>query len=106
MQLLPFTACCPASFPYQALTRVVVGDDHVFAALFEGQGGAQAARHCAATCYETLTQCLQANSDPCCALKQTTQLMDKSYMESTLPDIVSMPRVSKQLTNDPDIERE
>jgi hypothetical protein len=93
LQLLPFTACCPASFPYQALTRVVVGDDHVFAALFEGQGGAHAARHCATTCYEMLTKCLQTTSDPCCALRQTTQLMDRSYMNSDLPDIVSVHRV-------------
>lgn len=90
LQLLPFTAGCPASYPYQSLTRVVLGEGHLFAALWEGHAGSQAARHCVANCYETLLQCLQSNPDPCWALRQTTQLLDKSYLASQdYPDIVS-----------------
>ncbi|WIA20127.1 hypothetical protein OEZ85_005977 [Tetradesmus obliquus] len=88
-KLLPFTAACPASYPYQSLTRVVLGDDHLFAALWEGHGGSQAARHCVSNCYELLLQCMQSNPDPCWALRQTTQQLDKSYLASPdLPDTV------------------
>jgi hypothetical protein len=90
LQLLPFTAACPASYPYQSLTRVVLGDGHLFAALWEGHGGSQAARHCVSNCYELLLQCMQSNPDPCWALRQTTQQLDKTYLASPdLPDAVS-----------------
>jgi hypothetical protein len=91
VQLLPFTAACPASYPYQSLTRVVLGDGHLFAALWEGHGGSQAARHCVSNCYELLLQCIQSNPDPCWALRQTTQQLDKTYLASPdLPDAVSI----------------
>ncbi|KAF6255427.1 hypothetical protein COO60DRAFT_211417 [Scenedesmus sp. NREL 46B-D3] len=88
-KLLPFTAACPASYPYQSLTRVVLGDGHLFAALWEGHGGSQAARHCVSNCYELLLQSMQSNPDPCCALRQTTQQLDETYLASPdLPDAV------------------
>lgn len=88
-QLLPSTASSPVSFPYQTLTRVVLGEDHLFAALWEGHGGSQAARHCVTGCYETLLDCLKTSSDPSQAFKQATQRLDESFFASDIPDIVS-----------------
>lgn len=102
LQLLPFTAACPASYPYQSLTRVVLGDGHLFAALWEGHGGSQAARHCVSNCYELLLQCMQSNPDPCWALRQTTQQLDKSYLASPdLPDTVSSRSADISSLSDP-----
>jgi hypothetical protein len=89
LQLLPSTAACPASYPYQCLPRVVVGDKHLFAALWEGQGGAQAARYCVAQCYEVLQGCLaKGASDPGTALQEAVQQLEKSFFEADLPDLV------------------
>lgn len=89
VQLLPFTASCPVSYPYQSLTRVVLGEDHLFAALWEGHGGSQAARHCVSKCYETLLECLKRVADPFAALMQTSKELDRSYFASGIPDLVS-----------------
>jgi hypothetical protein len=91
LQLLPFTAACPASYPYQCLTRVVLGDGYVFAALWEGKGGSQAARHCVSVCYDVLLQCLEAAGDPSLALQQAFQQIDETYLASDLPDLVRHP---------------
>ncbi|KAF8063098.1 hypothetical protein HT031_003937 [Scenedesmus sp. PABB004] len=87
-KLLPFTASAPASYPFQALTRVVAGEGHLFAALWEGVGGAAAARHCADRCYEALVECLAANPDPTWALRQAVRQLDRSFFASDLPDAV------------------
>lgn len=89
LQLLPFTAACPASHPQQTLTRVVLGEDHLFAALWEGHGGSQAARHCVTKCYETLLDCMKAHQDATMAFKQALKQLDQTYFSSDLPDIVS-----------------
>lgn len=87
-QLLPYTAACPASYPYQCLTRVVLGDGHLFAALWEGKGGAQAARHCVSACYDVVLGMMQAGEEPSTALKKAFQQLDDSYFASDLPDVV------------------
>lgn len=88
-QLLPYTAACPSSFPYQCLTRVVLGDGHLFAALWEGKGGSQAARHCVSTCYDEVLSCIRAGDDPSTALSKACQHMDEAYLNSPdLPDLV------------------
>lgn len=87
-QLLPYTAACPASYPYQCLTRVVLGDGHLFAALWEGKGGAQAARHCVSACYDVVLGMMQAGEEPSTALEKAFQQLDESYLASDLPDVV------------------
>lgn len=87
LQLSPFTAACPASYPYEALTRVVVGQDHLFAAMFDGIGGSKAARHCLVHSHEILLQHLKHN-DPDKALRETFNELDKSYFASDLPELV------------------
>lgn len=89
LQLLPYTAACPASYPYQCLTRVVLGDGHLFAALWEGKGGSQAARHCVSACYDELMGFLAAGHEPSAALQKAFKAMDESYLASDLPDLVS-----------------
>eukprot|EP00877_Chromochloris_zofingiensis_P013711 jgi/Chrzof1/8594/Cz03g16220.t1 len=86
-KLSPFTAACPASYPYEALTRVVVGQDHLFAAMFDGIGGSKAARHCLVHSHEILLQHLKHN-DPDKALRETFNELDKSYFASDLPELV------------------
>jgi hypothetical protein len=78
LQLWPFVASCPASYPYRAYTRVVEQDTHVFAALFTGVGGHQAAEHCISNCYEVFTKALQ-QAEPDRALRQTVQQLEASY---------------------------
>lgn len=91
LQLLPFTASCPASFPHTTLSRVVMRDGHVFAALWEGLGGCQAARHCTSLCYEVLQACLAGTSggSACAALQAAVgQLDDAFFASEELPDLV------------------
>lgn len=98
LQLLPSTAACPASYPYECLPRVVVGDGHLFAALWEGHGGAQAARHCVAHCYEVLMAALQQEADvrnPAVALQQAVEQLEASFFESNLPDLVSTQSITR-----------
>lgn len=89
LQLLPYTAACPSSYPYQCLTRVVLGDSHLFAALWEGKGGSQAARHFVSACYDVVTGFLAAGDEPSTALQKAFKAMDESYLASDLPDLVS-----------------
>lgn len=95
LQLLPYTAACPASYPYQCLTRVVLGDGHLFAALWEGKGGSQAARHCVSACYDVLQQCLQQD-EPSAALQRAFKQLDETYLASDLPDVVSTTSAGQQ----------
>jgi serine/threonine protein phosphatase PrpC len=53
-------------------------DTHVFAALFTGVGGHQAAEHCISNCYEVFTKALQ-QAEPDRALRQTVQQLEASY---------------------------
>lgn len=89
LQLMPYTAACPASYPYQCLTRVVVGEGHLFAALWEGKGGSQAARHCVSTCYDVVLEHLTAGDDPSTALQKAFKQMDDTFLAADLPDLVS-----------------
>lgn len=88
LQLLPYTAACPASYPYQCLTRVVLGDGHLFAALWEGKGGSQAARHCVSVCYDLVVEGVKSGADPSVAMQKACQQLDESYFASDLPDLV------------------
>lgn len=88
LQLLPYTAACPASYPYQCLTRVVLGDGHLFAALWEGKGGSQAARHCVSVCYDLVVEGIKSGADPSAAMQKACQQMDEAYFASELTDLV------------------
>ena len=67
---------------------MVEGNDYVFAAVFDGVGGSQAARHCYNTCHNVIMEMLQA-SRPDVALRQTIQELERSYFASKLPDKVT-----------------
>jgi hypothetical protein len=68
---------------------VVLGEGHLFAALWEGKGGSQAARHCISGCYDTLLELLKAGNEPSTALQKAFKQLDESYLASDLPDVVS-----------------
>lgn len=68
---------------------MVLGEGHLFAALWEGKGGSQAARHCISVCYDTLMELLKAGNEPSVALQKAFKQMDESYLASDLPDLVS-----------------
>lgn len=87
-QLLPFSAACPASYPFEWLSDVVSGNGYLFAAAFEGIGGAAAAQHCHQHAHEALVAGLAAGMDADRGLRAMWQELDRSYLAGPLPDPV------------------
>jgi len=86
-----YTAACPASFPFETLTRVVSTPRCTFAALLDGCGGHQAASFCIARCPDLFQQCLAGSDTPERALRRTVAALDDAFFASDLPDLVSCP---------------
>lgn len=84
LQLMPSISACPATFPYELYSKAVVTDTHIFAALFEGSNGPQAAEHAVAHCYPAVCTRLEHNGgDAEGALRQMFKDLDASFMAST-----------------------
>lgn len=86
--MLAYTAACPASYPFETLTRVVGTPAYTFAALFDGCGGSQAAQFCLDHCYEVYARCLAGSDTPERALRRTVAELDEAFFASDLPDMV------------------
>lgn len=67
----------------------MLGEGHLFAALWEGKGGSQAARHCVSSCYDVVSGFLAAGDEPSTALQKAFKAMDESFLASDLQDLVS-----------------
>jgi len=87
-QLMPFTAACPASYPYEWQPVIVNGNGYLFAAAFEGINGAAAAHHCRERCHECMLVALRAGADPEAALRAMWRNLDAGYLGGPLPDRV------------------
>lgn len=80
-----FNALAPACFPYQIFSVVKSNKSHVFAALFQGHNGPQAAALAADQCYSVFTIALYASCDqPETALRETFLRLDEIFLASDL----------------------
>jgi hypothetical protein len=87
-QLLPFTAACPASYPYEWQTLIASGPGYLFVAAFEGVNGAAAARHCRDNAHRKLQAALRGGLDPEAALWAMWGELDSSFLAGREPDVV------------------
>jgi hypothetical protein len=89
LQLLPFTAARPAAYPIEWHPVVCDLDGGLlFAAAFEGIGGAAAARHCAQHATGALRRALGRGADPEAALRMMWRELDTSFLGGRDPDSV------------------
>ncbi|KAI8473736.1 MAG: hypothetical protein J3K34DRAFT_518672 [Monoraphidium minutum] len=87
-KLRPFTAACPASYPFAWHPVVEARPAYLFAAAFEGVGGAAAARHCRERAHAELAAALARGLDPEAALRAMWRELDRSFLAGPAPDAV------------------
>lgn len=76
-----FDATAPASFPYQTFTTVrCQPGQYIFAALFQGHNGHEAASLAAATCYDFFCSWLAGGATVDAALQHTFQSIDQQFL--------------------------